>query len=53
MISLWCVYFFILVCYNGKFGISILYEQPKDHPDYNKVVSATQLQNTASSTKIL
>ncbi len=25
-ISLWCVYFFILVCYNDKFGINILYE---------------------------
>ncbi len=23
MISLWCVYFFILVCYNDKFGINI------------------------------
>ena len=27
-ISLLWVYFFILVCYNNKFGINILYEQP-------------------------
>ncbi len=43
------VYFFTLLGYNDKFVINMLHEH--ENPDYYKVVSATQLQNTASSTK--